>query len=242
MCRRYYPTEIDSLTRTVQSLIDQSELPIYLQDTRMRVREHTPVHESDVCLVRLDDVANMCSENGIEISYMIPPGYGAVDGAKLNVVTLSGEAISDQEVMKILDDDVTPELQYDDFLLGPDWIETIWEHENMDTNSEITYRAADKYLNRSTQSILQDASSPQVSTNQSHVEFSRKGGLASHKEDSELRIVVYSWCKENRKKYKYRAGAARVAVKLVPAVLRSVEAWISYWESQNPGWESRNME
>ncbi|WP_296002233.1 hypothetical protein [Rugamonas sp.] len=81
--QRISPTAIDSLTYKVASLIDQGRLAVYLRDTRMRVDEYTPEHESDVFLVRLDDVERICSTEGIEISHNIATGRATIDYSQI---------------------------------------------------------------------------------------------------------------------------------------------------------------
>jgi len=71
-CKRFFPSAIDSLTLKVASLIDHGKLSVFERGTRMRVDEDTPVHDSDIFLVRLDDVERLCHENGIEVSHASP--------------------------------------------------------------------------------------------------------------------------------------------------------------------------
>ena len=97
--QRISPTAIDSLTYKVASLIDQGRLAVYLRDTRMRVDEYTPEHESDVFLVRLDDVERICSTEGIEISHNIVTGRATIDCSEIAEFIGQDECIGQDELI-----------------------------------------------------------------------------------------------------------------------------------------------
>jgi len=234
-CRRYHPTEVESLTRKVASLIDEGRLPVYLRDTRMRVDERAAEHETDVFLVRLDDVADICAENGIAVSYDTQPNSAPLDQTELT------SSIQPRGIVNNLapQDQSWPGLELADPLLSQEYAELIWEDEDVAYPQDIKERSVREYLTSKVESKILVPVTTQNVQYISHVEFSSRGGRASHKEDYAMRQDIYNWCKGNRKKYHSRAAAARDAVNLVPAKLRAVEGWIKEWEIQNPGWQLR---
>jgi hypothetical protein len=234
-CRRYFPTEIESLTRKVASLIDQGLLPVYLRDTRMRVDEDTTEHETDVFLVRLDDVAQICAENGIAVSYDTQHNSAPLERTELTSSTQPRSIVNDLAPQN----QSWPGLELADPLLGNDYAELIWEDEDIAYPQDIKERGAREYVTSSVELEILGPVTTQNVQSVSHVEFSSRGGRASHKEDYAMRQDICNWCTGNRKNYHSRAAAARDAVNLVPAKLRAVEGWIKEWEIQNPGWQLR---
>jgi hypothetical protein len=230
ICQRYHPTEVESLTRAVASLIDQGLLPVYLRDTRMRVDEHTAEHETDVFLVRLDHIVNICAENGIVISHDTQPACALLDQS----VSEPSPQMRNIVCELVSQDQSRPELELADPFQRENYSEQIWEDEDISYPQDTKERGAIKYLACKADLKVPTPTTTQHSQNISHIEFSSKGGHASHKEDYAMRQDIYNWCRGNRKNYRFRAAAARDAVKLVPAKLRAVVDWIKAWENENP--------